>query len=193
MKKVLFVDCTMREGSRTKELADAFFSALNSDYEVTHLKLDKEDLKPLSGEFFEDRQVLLKRRELNHPRFRYAHQFVEADMIVIAAPLWDLSFPALLKIYIENVSVDGISFVATADGLKGTAKATDMVYLTTRGGFYTGDPMESALPQLANLAVFFGVDHFHAVAADGMDVVGFDGAASLDEAKKKAAALAKEL
>ena len=40
--------------------------------------------------------------------FRYARQFAAADKIVIAAPLWDLSFPAQLKVYLENIYVTGI-------------------------------------------------------------------------------------
>lgn len=42
--------------------------------------------------------------------FKYAHEFANADLIVIAAPFWDLSIPALLKVYIENIAVDGITF-----------------------------------------------------------------------------------
>ena len=40
--------------------------------------------------------------------FCYARQFAAADRIVIAAPLWDLSFPAQLKVYLENIYVTGI-------------------------------------------------------------------------------------
>ena len=62
---------------------------------------------PFQEGFFWQRERLLETGELTHPRFRYAHQFKNADRIVIAAPFWDLSFPALLKVYIENVSVQG--------------------------------------------------------------------------------------
>lgn len=192
MRKVLYVNCIMREGSRTKELADAFFSKLK-DAEVCELILRNEDLKPLVNDFFESRQKLLEENNRTHVRFRYAHQFKEADMIVIAAPFWDLSFPALLKIYIENVSVDGITFLSTSDGLKGNCAATDLVYLTTRGGFYNGDPMEMALPQFEALSRFFGIDRFHSIAADGMNVQGFDSDASLNEAKEEAEKLAETL
>ena len=42
--------------------------------------------------------------------FYYARQFAEADQIVIAAPFWDLSFPAILKAYMEQITVSGITF-----------------------------------------------------------------------------------
>ena len=113
MKKVLFVDCCIRrEHSRSKELADYFISELqkNGAYEVETLCLMDENLSYFSEGFFLQREALLAEGKLDHPRFRYAHQFAEADKIVIAAPFWDLSFPALLKVYIENLCVDSITF-----------------------------------------------------------------------------------
>ena len=192
MKKALFIDCCLREGSRTKELANTFFENL-SGYEIDSLKLEDENLKPLVGEFFNSRQELLSKGELHHSRFKYAYQFKEADLIVIAAPFWDLSFPALLKIYVENISVDGITFGSTSDGLKGLCNANNMVYLTTRGGFYKNDPMEQAIPYMSSLKTFFGIKEFNAIAADGMDVVGFDSKKSLEDAKEEAKQLAKIL
>lgn len=194
MKKVLFVDCCLRGGeSRTYALAQAFLQALPQAYQITHLKLEEENLACLSGAYFQARQALLTERNFDHPRFRYAHQFQQADLVVIAAPFWDLSFPALLKIYIEQISVDGITFGATEDGLKGLCKAKDLVFLTTRGGFYTDDPMEMGSRYLDALHIFFGIDNYHCIGADGMDVVGFDGAGSLEQAKQRAKALAAAL
>ena len=126
-----------------------------------------------------------------HPRFRYAHQFAQADRIVIAAPFWDLSFPALLKVYIEQVSVDGITFGSTESGLQGLCRASQLVFLTTRGGFYTGDAMEMGSRYLDALHTFFGIGAYTCIAADGMDVAGFDAAASLAAAIDRAKALAR--
>ena len=143
MRTVLYVDCCIRrEQSRTKRLADAFLSALPSDCRVEHLDLMAEDLSYFKDSYFAQREQLLAADERDHPRFRYAHQFAEADLIVMAAPFWDLAFPALLKVYIEQVSVDGITFGSTEAGLRGLCRASKLVFLTTRGGFYTGDAME---------------------------------------------------
>ena len=190
MKKCLFVDCCLRDGSNTLKLAEEFLSNLKG-YEIEHLKLENENLKPLVGDFFNERQELLTKNELSHPRFRYAHQIKEADLVLIAAPFWDLSFPALLKIYIENISVDGITFTSNENGLQGLCKANNLVYLTTRGGFYNDDTnMEQAIPYLNALKTFFGFKDFKYIAADGMDVQGFDSNKSLNEAKEKARCLA---
>ena len=149
-------------------------SALPSDCAVTRLELMAEDISYFKDSYFDQREALLAENRRDHPRFRYAHQFAQADLIVIAAPFWDLSFPALLKVYIEQVSVDGITFGSTEDGLKGLCRASHLVFLTTRGGF-------------------FGIGEYACIAADGMNVAGFDAEASLCRAMQEAAQLAASL
>ena len=145
MKNVLYVDCCIRrEGSRTKELAEHFLKELEKtgEYAITGLVLMDEGLNFMAEGFFRQRDELLAGKNFAHPRFCHAHQFAEADKIVIAAPFWDLSFPALLKVYIENLCVEGITFKTGERGLEGLCKADHMVYLTTRGGCYAGTPLE---------------------------------------------------
>ena len=194
MRKLLLIDSCIRKGeSRTRTLMDAFLCAVPEDCAVERLVLTEENLSPLTGDFFEQRQRLLDAHALSHPRFRYAHAFAEADLVVIAAPFWDLAFPALLKIYIEQVSVDGITFGAGENGLTGLCRGTDLVFLTTRGGFYTGDAMEMGSRYLDALHTFFGFDRYHCIAADGMDVAGFDAEVALRAACEQAKALAAGL
>lgn len=194
MRKLLLIDCCIRkEESRTRRMMDAFLSAVPDDCAVERLVLTEENLSPLVGDFFTQRQRLLESRDYSHPRFRYAKQFANADLIVIAAPFWDLAFPALLKIYIEQVSLDGITFGADETGLTGLCKATDMVFLTARGGFYTGDALEMGSRYLDALHTFFGFDRYHCIAADGMNVAGFDAESSLQKACAQAQALAASL
>ena len=85
-------------------------------------------------------------------------------------------------------------FGLAAEGLQGLCRGTDLVLLTTRGGIYAdGDPLEQATPYLRGIQRFFGFDRFQCVAADGLDVDGFDGAASLKAACGQAAELARSL
>ena len=142
-------------------------------------------------EIVRQRDALLAQGKTDHPRFRFAHEIAEAELVVMAAPFWDLSFPALLKVYIEQVSVDGITFGSTESGLQGLCRASQLVFLTTRGGFYTGDAMEMGSRYLDALHTFFGIGAYTCIAADGMDVAGFDAAASLAAAIDRAKALAR--
>ena len=194
MKNVLFVDCLIRkDDSRTKIVADELINNLDPEYKITHLNLMEEDLKPLVGKFFDDRQVLLEQNNREHPRFRYAHQIADADLVIIAAPFWDLSFPALLKIYIENCSVDGITFMSDETGLHGLCKADNLVYVTTRGGIYKDSNWAQDVTYLKCIQEFFGFKDFKYIAADGMDINEDMKNHSLEQAKQQARQLAKQL
>lgn len=194
MKKVLFVDCCIRrEGSRSKQLADHFLAELQKtgEYEVETLCLMDENLSYFSDGFFFQRERLLEKGDFSHPRFRYAHQFAAADKIVMAAPFWDLSFPALLKVYIENLCVDGITFHTDETGLHGLCKADHMVYLTARGGIYTDSEMEQGSRYLEQMTVFFGIEKYDCVAAEGLDIGAWPVEELMDKAKAKATEVAK--
>ena len=194
MKKVLFVDCCIRRGkSRSKQLADHFLSEVqkNGEYEVETLCLMDENLSYFSEGFFLQREELLAAGKKDHPRFRYAHQFAEADKIVIAAPFWDLSFPALLKVYVENLCVDGITFHTDEHGLHGLCKADHLVYLTARGAFYTDSPLEQGSRYLEQMATFFGIEKYDCVAAEGLDIGAWPVEELMDKAKVQATEVAK--
>ncbi|MCI9403267.1 MAG: flavodoxin [Oscillospiraceae bacterium] len=195
MKELLYIDCCLRgEESRTAQVGKAFLEALAPQkFRVTVLNPEKEELRPLAGKFFFDRQDLLAEGKLDHPRFRYAHQFAEADVVVFAAPLWDLSFPAYLKIYVENVSVDGITFGCNAQGIYGKCKGEHLIFLTTRGGFYEGTPAEQGSRYLEALKDFFGFGAYTCIAGDGLDADGTEPAVILAEACQKARELARSL
>ena len=169
MKRLLYVDCCIRgQTSRTRRLAQAFLDALPQGWAVEPLELAAEGLQYFSGPFFQQRQDLLAAGNRTHPRFRYAWQFAQADAIVLAAPLWDLSFPALLKVYIENVSVENITFGCGEAGCYGICQARRMVFLTTRGSAYEGSHLEMGSRYLQAMAEFFGIDRYDCVAADGL-------------------------
>ncbi len=194
MKKVLFVDCCIRrENSRSKQLADHFIAELQKtgEYEVDTLCLMDENLSYFSEGFFLQRERLLAEGKLDHPRFRYAHQFAAADKIVIAAPFWDLSFPALLKVYIENLCVDSITFHTDEHGLHGLCKADHMVFLTARGAIYTDSPMEQGSAYLQQMAAFFGIKKYDCVAAEGLDIGVWPVEELMEKAKEKATEVAK--
>ena len=194
MKKVLFVDCCIRrEDSRSKQLADHFIAELQKTgkYEVETLCLMDENLSYFSEGFFLQRERLLAEGKLDHPRFRYAHQFADADKIVIAAPFWDLSFPALLKVYIENLCVDSITFHTDEHGLHGLCKADHMVFLTARGAIYTDSPMEQGSAYLQQMAGFFGIEKYACVAPEGLDSGVWPVEELMEKAKEKATEVAK--
>lgn len=194
-RDLLYIDCCIRgTQSRTRQLAEAFLEVLEArdDFVIDRLVLTEEPLQPLTGDYFWQRERLLEAGRLDHPRFRYAHRFARADRILVAAPFWDLSIPALLKVYFEQVSVHGITFdVDESKGsLYGICQADKLAFLTSRGGAYKDSPLETGLPFIRNLTAFFGIGHFDYVAADGLDLLFEPPEVILDRAREEARKLA---
>lgn len=80
---------------------------------MEHLKLYDLELTPLPLEEVETRRDT-----------RLAEQFAQADEIVVAAPYWDLSFPSILKVYLERVCVTGITFHYVENREEGLCRRT---------------------------------------------------------------------
>lgn len=137
--KVLFVNCCVRgEASRTLRLCRAALEQIQEtleDVSIEELTLDKEEILPLNSQRLAQRHELEEKGAFDDPIFRYARQFAAADLVVIGAPYWEYQFPALLRCYLEQVSVCGLTFVYTEDGRpKGLCKADRLFYITTSGG-----------------------------------------------------------
>lgn len=175
MKVLMINGCVRREQSRSQKLAESYLEEwkkhATEEIEYTQLDLMDMGLRPLIGEFFEDRQKLLESPDRSHPRFDLAHQFADADYIIVAAPFWDLSVPAILKIYIENISVDGITFGCNESGMFGMSKAREMIFFTSRGSIYGNGPLEQGARYLEALCEMFGIPKFRCIAAEGVDMM----------------------
>lgn len=167
--KILVVDACMRgEASRTRLLYERLIQVQAQDAEVEVLKLADENLKPLTGEETEIRAELVKKGELEHAMFSYAQQFKEADCIIIAAPYWDLSFPSVLKVYLEHVCVTGITFGYEGADCVGYCKANKLIYLSTCGGFVQGIHLGAEYVQY--LGAMLGIENFQEFAVEGLDI-----------------------
>ncbi|MBR0356836.1 MAG: NAD(P)H-dependent oxidoreductase [Clostridia bacterium] len=194
MKTLLYVVCCLRrEASRTRKMAEAFLGNLPKGWRVEKVTLMDEPLLPLMEGGVRQREELLQKGDFSHRRFDYAWQFQKADAILIAAPFYDLSIPALLKVYIENVSVDGITFLCDEQGMRGNCRASSMTFLTSRGGFYEGSPDEMGSRYMEALCRFFGTGIYRCVAADGVDMDPAKTPAILADACERAAQAAQEL
>ena len=131
--KNLFINACVR-GSDSRTLVIAKEILKNIPDTTTELVLDNEPLQPLTSGTLALREKLIATGDFEHPIFDYAKQFASADTIIVAAPHWDLSFPALLKIYLENVCVSGITFKYNKGCPIGLCKAKRLIYITTSGG-----------------------------------------------------------
>ncbi len=124
---------------------------------------------------------------------RTAQQFAAADRYLIAAPMWNLSLPAILKAYIDHVMLAGVTFKYTANGPVGllSDKGKKAVYCVARGGSYSQPPtnaFENGERYLKTVFGFMGIDDFSTVSCENTNVLTGDArAAAVSEAISRAA------
>ena len=167
---ILFVNVCVRKDSRTKRLADCLLSKLGGA--VTEHRLSDAEFPAADEDFLCRRDDMIMNGEFDNSLFRYAREFADADTIVIAAPYWDLSFPAVLKQYLEQINVLGITFRYSPEGFPvGLCKAKQLYYVTTAGGNYV--PMDYGFRYVKELAQsFYGIHDVRLIKAVGLDIDG---------------------
>ena len=163
---ILFINACVRENSRTLVLAKHILSEMSGEF--VEVNLNQENITPLNRELLEKREELINDKNKNDLMFCYATQFAEADEIVIAAPFWDLSFPAILKAYMEQITVSGITFEYINGRPYGLCKAKRLTYITTSGGPIFADFGYEYIKALAKN--FYGIPETKAYRAMNLDV-----------------------
>ena len=172
--KLLFIDgCVSQRGeaSRTRALADAFLAAFREsrpEAEVETVSLETLGLPPLLPAALDERDALADLGAFDAPVFDLARQFRGADRIAAAAPFWDLSFPAVMRVYIEYISANGLCYHYEQDGCHGDCRASRLLYLTTGGDFERPDSL--GVLYWKQLSAMFGIPRFDYVFAGGLDV-----------------------
>ena len=167
---ILYIDACVRAASRTKRLADFLLNTLQKPYE--RLDLANLTFPRVDEAFLDKRDRLIRNGSFDDEVFRYARQFADADEIVIAAPFWDLSFPSVIKAYLEQITVVGITFRYTPEGITvGMCKAKRLVYVTTAGGDFFPDSYGFGYVK-ALAQSFFGIKDVTLIQATGLDIIG---------------------
>ncbi len=187
MEKLLYIDaCVNRETSRTERLARVLLDRLleQGGYELETLVLEDEGdkLQPLTGQLVLERSDCVAANDFSHPVFDYAKQLAQADAVVFAAPYWDFSFPAQLKVYLELLCAQGVTFTYSPEGIPtGLVRAKHAYYVTTVGG-YVGD-WNYGWDQIRALCqLYFGIQDVQEFRAEGLDIVTNDADAIMAEA-----------
>lgn len=169
MQKLLYIDACIRNSeSRTKRIATPIVRALQEKYDVQTLVLNELHLEVVQED-------LIRRRnngEIDPTVMSWAEMVRDADRIAIAAPFWDMSIPAALKVFLELCSIFDMTFKSNDKTCYGNCKAEKMLFITTRGmDIATGDELEQATSYLKALSWLWGIGPLQVIAAQNMDYV----------------------
>ena len=151
-KKLLYISVNSKPEnlSSSKMVARKFINKSlerNGDFKVEEVDLYKEHIPRLEYQYFKDRNCVISEEEAkklpekDQKEIRkirdLCDQFISAQMYVIAAPMWSLSFPAPLKEYIDCI-VQEEKTISFEKGKKPKGLLDDkeraVVYIQSSGG-----------------------------------------------------------
>ena len=187
MKKLLYISVNSKpeDMSACKTVARAFinkFLEKNKDFEVEELDLYDEHIPRLEYQYFENRNCVVNesdakklndkdQKEIQKIR-ELCDQFISANVYVIAAPMWTLSFPAPLKEYIDCIMQNEktIKFEGKKIEPLLNDKPRTMVYIQSSGAnipWMLRPIMNKGLNYVEDVIKFMGIKKFEELLVDG--------------------------
>ncbi|HWH89519.1 MAG TPA: FMN-dependent NADH-azoreductase [Pseudomonas sp.] len=96
-------------------------------------------------------------------------EFIAADAVVIAAPMYNFTIPTQLKAWIDRIAVAGQTFRYTEAGPEGLCGGKKVVIVSTSGGIHAGQASGIAHEEYLKLVLgFLGITDIEIVRAEGL-------------------------
>lgn len=207
MKKLLYITVNSKPEnlSASKTVGRAFvnrFMEKYPDFKVEELDLYKEHIPRLEYQYFESRNCVVNEEATNrlakkdqeevHKIVELCNQFIEADVYVIAAPMWSLSFPAPLKEYIDCIvqTDKTVTFPEKGEKPEGLLndKPRSVVYIQSSGGNipWVMRPMfNKGLDYIEDIMKFMGISKFERLLVDSTGTTEKERHDAIEDAKEK--------
>mgnify|MGYP001579417933 FL=1 len=117
-------------------------------------------------------------------------ELVEADVLVLAAPMYNFAIPSTLKAWLDHVLRAGVTFKYGETGPQGLLTGKRAYVLTARGGIYAGSSLDHQEPYLRQVLGFVGIHDVTFIHAEGLNMGGDFLEKGLNQAKAKLAQVA---
>lgn len=207
MAKVLYITAHPHDETQSYSMAvgKAFieeYKQVNQNDEVVHIDLYKENIPHIDADVFsgwgklrsgQGFDQLSSEEQAKVGRLNeLSDQFVAADKYVFVTPLWNFSFPPIMKAYLDSVAVAGKTFKYTESGPVGLLPDKKALHIQARGGFYSEGPaaqLEMGHRYLNVMMGFFGVPSLEGLFVEGHNAM----PEKAQEIKENAIARAKDL
>lgn len=189
MKKLLYiiVNSKPEDLSTSKTVARVFINQFIEkfpEFSVEELDLYKEHIPRLEYQYFESRNCIVseeatsklpekEQREV-HRIVDLCNQFINADVYVIAAPMWSLSFPSPLKEYIDCIVQKDRTITFPEEGGKPVGLLNDkpraVVYIQSSGAdipMIIRPMLNRGLNYVEDIMKSMGIYNFEKLLVDG--------------------------
>ena len=163
--RLIFVNSCIRDkDSRTLKIARNIINGLDKKIDVEEIDINDLNLVPYTKNNNPVYQLI------NEKYRQISQKIADSDGLIIAAPFWDMSFPSLLKVFLEKLSIADVMFKDTGVTCEGIAKCPFMFYVTTRGmNIPDNSSLEQATPYLKALCELWGIKNFSFISAYNLD------------------------
>ena len=169
--KLLHLDSSLLgEASASRQLSRSIVERLQRNHpglEATYRDLDAAPLPHLTG-------ADLAQGAGAKTNAAVLQEFVDADIVVIGAPMYNFGVSSALKAWIDRIAIAGVTFRYTENGPVGLAGGKRIVIASTRGGLYAeGSPFAARdfqEPYLHAVFGFLGVTDVEVVRAEGLNL-----------------------
>lgn len=203
MANVLAIMANPRKDSHTGRLLQAFLTKYQNNNPadtITELDLYKTEIPVIDGKVIDawsktDKQHTANEKTLLAKIDRFTSQFLDADKVVIAAPMWNLQFPPLLLAYIANITVAGKTFAYTDTGWQGLVKDKPVLLLHVRGGVFSDGPAQAydhAVPYFRSIFELLGISNVKTIICEGMEAFPHKAGEIFAQAQSQAQELAEK-
>jgi FMN-dependent NADH-azoreductase len=207
MAKVLYITAHPHDDTQSYSMAvgKAFidtYKEVNPNDEIVHIDLYKENIPELDVDVFSgwgklrsggSMEDLSSEEKAKVSRLsELSEQFVSGDKYIFVTPLWNFSFPPVMKAYIDSVSVAGKTFKYTEKGPIGLLTDKKALHIQARGGIYSEGPaaqMEMGHRYLDIIMQFYGIPSFEGLFVEGHNAM----PDKAQQIKENAIARAKDL
>lgn len=94
----------------------------------------------------------------------------DADVLVLAVPMYNFGIPSQLKAYFDHVARAGVTFKYTEKGPVGLLSGKQAYVFATRGGYYAGTERDSQTTYVRDFLAFIGIKDVEFIYAEGLNV-----------------------
>ncbi|XJZ28320.1 FMN-dependent NADH-azoreductase [Bacillota bacterium Lsc_1132] len=207
MAKVMYITAHPHDESKSYSMAvgKAFldtYKEVNPSDEIVHIDLYKENIPQIDADVFsgwgklrsgQGFDTLSAEEQAKVGRLaELSDQFVAADKYVFVTPLWNFSFPPVMKAYLDSIAVAGKTFKYTEQGPVGLLTDKKALHIQARGGIYSEGPaaeMEMGHRYISVMMSFFGIPSTEGLFVEGHNAF----PEKAEEIKANAIARAKDM
>ncbi len=166
--KLLHIDSAATgTGSVTRELSAAIVARWRQalpGLSVTYRDLDADPLPHLTAPVLAQADPAAA-----EAGGRALRQFLDSDVVVVGAPMYNFGVPSTLKAWIDRIAVRGQTFRYTEHGPEGLAGGKRVIVASARGSAYgDGSPADFQEAYLRQVFGFLGIDDVEFVRAEGV-------------------------